>query len=150
MAQTDAQKAYQKRRYAENREELKAKQRRYTRDNPEQVMLTQSRIRARKRGLEHTLTLADIQIPGKCPILGIELKIGVDKECSPSLDRIDSSRGYTPDNVWVISLRANRIKNDSTPDELLLLARALAAQTADRLHCVSSDPMEVVVTPGTY
>jgi hypothetical protein len=39
-----------------------------------------------------------------------------------SLDRIDSSKGYIKGNVWVISLRANRIKNDSTPQELRLIA----------------------------
>lgn len=41
---------------------------------------------------------------------------------SYSLDRIDSSRGYVKGNIWVISLRANRIKNDSTVEELRLIA----------------------------
>ena len=41
---------------------------------------------------------------------------------SYSLDRIDSSRGYVKGNIWAISLRANRIKNDSTVEELRLIA----------------------------
>jgi hypothetical protein len=43
-----------------------------------------------------------------------------------SIDRIDPSKGYTPDNVWLISQRANRIKNDATPEELKLIAEAVA------------------------
>lgn len=47
---------------------------------------------------------------------------GVKQDNSYSLDRIDSSKGYVKGNIWVISLRANRIKNDSTPQELRLIA----------------------------
>ena len=56
----------------------------------------------------------------------------VDTKCTgsaspdgPALDRIDPSRGYTPDNVWIISYRMNRIKNDATPRELALVSRAV-------------------------
>lgn len=55
---------------------------------------------------------------------------GVKQDDSYSLDRIDSSKGYIKGNVWVISLRANRIKNDSTPDEL----RLIADKVDERLH----------------
>ena len=40
----------------------------------------------------------------------------------PSLDRVDSSKGYTIDNVCVISWAANRDKNSLTVDKLLALA----------------------------
>ena len=129
---------------------LKAKQRLYTRNNPEKVLLTQSRIRAKRRGLDHTISIEDIRIPSICPVLGIQLNQGGNTDSSPSLDRIDSSKGYTPDNVWVISTRANRIKNDATPDELIQLVRALTEKATHGLHSVSTSPMEVIITPGTY
>jgi hypothetical protein len=73
--------------------------------------------------------LEKINIPDNCPVLGIPLNYhGVEKQGwsrtdnSPSIDRIDSSKGYTLDNMQIISWRANRIKNDSTPEELRLLA----------------------------
>ena len=44
---------------------------------------------------------------------------------SYSLDRIDSSKGYIPGNVWVISRRANAIKSDATLEELELLVKNL-------------------------
>ncbi|HWH73392.1 MAG TPA: hypothetical protein VNV16_03915, partial [Methylibium sp.] len=46
---------------------------------------------------------------------------------------IDSRRGYTTDNVWVICWRANQIKNDATLDELKRLVAALEQKAAGRL-----------------
>ena len=52
-------------------------------------------------------------------VLGMLLKAadGMPGSESPSLDRIDPTGGYTPDNIRVISYRANWIKNDGTLDE---------------------------------
>ncbi len=76
------------------------------------------------------LTLDDIVIPSVCPLLGIPL----DREAKswtsnkPSLDRVDPRRGYTKDNVWVVSWRANRIKSDATLKELQNMVEALSAK----------------------
>ena len=70
----------------------------------------------------------------KCPVLGIDLKCS-DKEywdASPSIDRLDSSKGYTPSNIWIISARANRIKSDATLVELKMLVAALERKYG---HC---------------
>jgi hypothetical protein len=51
-----------------------------------------------------TLLVAD------CPVLGIPLVYSGLKKKSPmgpSFDRIDPNKGYTKDNVWIISERAN-------------------------------------------
>jgi hypothetical protein len=87
-------------------------------------MLIQARKRAKKKGWVCTLAHQDIVIPKYCPVLGIELRHGIKIRCanSPSLDRIDSSKGYTPDNIAVISEKANRIKNDATLSDILLIA----------------------------
>lgn len=86
-------------------------------------MLRSARVRAKKRGLTYDLTLADISIPETCPVLGIPIKVrqmGIGKfdHNSPSLDRIDNSKGYTRDNVIVVSFRANALKSNSTVGEL--------------------------------
>lgn len=93
------------------------------------AMLYSTRYNSKKRGLEFNLTLKDIVIPDTCPLLGIKLKKGQGKICpaSPTLDRIDSTKGYVPGNVWVISHRANCIKNDSTPDELIHIGELLVS-----------------------
>lgn len=82
--------------------------------------LHEARRRARDRGYEFTLTVQDIAVPTQCPVLGIPIAVsdGRPGPNSPSLDRVDSTKGYTPDNVRVISWRANKIKGDATPEEL--------------------------------
>jgi hypothetical protein len=118
-------------------EEYRAYQRRYQKENTstEQAMLNRSKSRAKKRGFEHNITLDDISIPDKCPLLGIQLIKGTDsvQDCSPTLDRIDSSKGYIKGNVWVISYKANTIKNNATPEELLTIATRLSDFVKDRL-----------------
>ena len=77
------------------------------------TMWHNAKRRALESGKEFDLDIEDIVIPTHCPVLGIELIGGVKKpiDTSPSLDRIDSSRGYTKDNVCVVSFRLNRMKN---------------------------------------
>lgn len=59
-----------------------------------------------------------------CPALRIKMKFsskGRDNHASPSLDRIIPSRGYVKGNVIWVSMKANRIKTDSTLYELSLV-----------------------------
>ena len=86
----------------------------------EQKLLNGVRNRARLHGYDFNLTLEDIIIPEICPILGIRLKKHLRKweDDSPSLDRIDNSKGYIKDNVWVISRLANIMKNSASLDQL--------------------------------
>lgn len=78
--------------------------------------------------------LENLEIPDFCPILGLELNyngtgmIGwTRQDNSPSIDRIDSRGEYELNNIQIISWRANRIKNDSTPEELRKLADYMEA-----------------------
>lgn len=86
----------------------------------EKSMFYRAKKRAENKKIEFSICLEDIVIPEKCPILGIDLLKTVTgkKENSPSLDRKDSSVGYTKDNIVVVSNRANRIKSDATVDEI--------------------------------
>lgn len=61
-----------------------------------------------------------LKVPTHCPILGIKLQPGSLKQQdnSPSLDRIDSTKGYVKGNVEVISFRANMVKGSSSIEEL--------------------------------
>ena len=95
------------------------------------TVLRNSKARAGKLGIEHTLTQETIpEIPECCPALGTPLVIGGrgadGTRNSPSLDRLDNTEGYTPDNVTWMSLRANAIKTDATLSEIY--------QVADWLH----------------
>lgn len=90
------------------------------RSDPARKMLSGAKRRAASKGLPFSLKYEDIHIPELCPVLGIRLFVG-DGEAgpnSPSLDRIDNSRGYTKDNVLVVSYRANTLKSSASLAEL--------------------------------
>jgi hypothetical protein len=58
----------------------------------------------------------------KCAFTGVELQFsssaqGVD--CTASLDRIDSSRGYLPDNVQWVHKRLNWMKSNMSDQEFI-------------------------------
>jgi len=93
-------------------------------------MLDRSKSRAKRKGFEHNIDIDDIIVPAVCPLLNIPLFQGIDNVCpnSPTLDRIDSNKGYVKGNVWVISYKANTIKSNATVEELEQIARGLRAK----------------------
>ena len=88
-----------------------------------ETIWSRSKSRAKKSGIEFSLSrldISDMSVPVTCPVLGIPLRMerGTRTDNSLSIDRIDSSLGYTPDNVVFVSWRVNRLKNDSSLDEM--------------------------------
>jgi len=89
------------------------------------VILRRAQVRAKQQGREFNIDRSDIHIPTHCPILGLKLERshnGRGTAQSPSRDRIDSTKGYVKGNVWIISRKANSMKHDATPDELVRFA----------------------------
>lgn len=90
------------------------------------MMYAGAKCRAKRDGLEFTISKEDIVIPTHCPILGIPIKKNIGSGFhpdSPSLDRIFNTKGYIKDNIRVISNRANLLKCDATLEELELLVK---------------------------
>lgn len=142
--------AYQKAWKAANKEHIDAERKRWAEENPEKAaaqvarkkarwqkkryrcetieqrkkrIFNRAKMGAKKRGLEFSISLSDIDCPDVCPVLGIKLNWGAPSNGrrsidSPSIDRWDSSLGYVPGNVVVMSWRANRIKCDATVYEV--------------------------------
>ncbi len=124
----EAKLEYSRNYYKNNIEKYKKRNKNWGSKNPEKAMLHRSRKRAKNKNLEHNITLEDIVIPEVCPLLGIPLETNKTKgyaDNSPSLDRIDSSKGYIKGNVMVVSFRANMLKSNGTIEELELLLHNL-------------------------
>lgn len=98
----------------------------------ERKLFEGAKDRAREKGLEFTIHLDDIVIPAICPVLGIPIvysgKGSGRNWNAPSLDRIDSARGYTTDNICVISWRANAIKSFGTAAEHEAIAQYIRSR----------------------
>jgi hypothetical protein len=99
----------------------------YVNYHPAKRLLWAATRRAKSAGIECTITLGDIVIPTHCPYLGIELvnsrQRGDSRRDIASLDRVDPTKGYTKDNIEVISWLANTMKNNATPELLVSFAK---------------------------
>lgn len=112
-------------RYNNKRDEIAIANKKWYNKNPVSRLLTSARFRAKARGLDFNIGSDDITIPTVCPVLGIPIILDATSKCcpnSPSIDRVDSSQGYTPANIIVVSNRANSLKKDATVDEMIKLA----------------------------
>lgn len=87
--------------------------------------LANAKMRAKRSGVPCSITMLDVVgvVVDTCPLLGLPLVYATGKihDNSPTLDRKLCAKGYTKDNIAVISHRANRLKSDSTVEELQTL-----------------------------
>jgi len=89
-------------------------------------LLRNAKARARINNYEFTITKDDIVIPEYCPYLNTKIIVDAGNGRSghaPSIDRIDNSKGYTKDNIEIISDKANKMKQDATKEELINFAK---------------------------
>lgn len=101
---------------------------RYRKKYAEVRMIDGARRRARERALDFDLKVCDIVVPCICPALGIPVfsTPGQQTPNTPSIDRVDNTKGYTKDNILIVSFRANELKSDSTISEMLKLTNFYA------------------------
>jgi hypothetical protein len=114
---------------------------RAARQTPEQRagdMLGNARKRAAARGVPCTIThqevLAMLLKTKVCPALKIPLSPGEGKphDASPTLDCFNPALGYEPGNVFLISNRANAIKQNATAQEVTAVAKWMLRVTSAR------------------
>jgi len=91
----------------------------YSKTHKEYEMWRTSKSRAKRDNREFNIEVSDIIIPDICPVLGLFISKEAKgrQDNSPSLDRIDNSKGYVKGNICVISWKANNIKNVGTAEE---------------------------------
>ena len=117
--------------YRENNQELKDKKKEYYNNNLPQQLLSFARRRSLKNNIEFSITKQDIiNIFPKnncCPIFKTKFTVGNKIHCpkSATLDKIDNSKGYTPNNIHIISYKANQIKNNATLNEIITIKNSL-------------------------
>jgi len=101
------------------------------------VEIEETRVVDKKRRTH--ISWRAIKYPKVCPILNDELKWGkkgtngnnkggTADPFSPSLDRIDSKLGYIPGNVMIISTRANSMKSNATPEQLVKFSKYMLSE----------------------
>lgn len=98
----------------------------YKEENYPAIILSRIRVRARKHNIPFDLTVDDIILPSVCPVLGVQLKRNYGGTAHPnsySVDRLNPVLGYTKGNIMIMSYKANCMKSNATPSELLKFAQ---------------------------
>lgn len=107
--------------------------------NPEDsnmsILLKDCRRRAKEKNVPFDLDveyLRSIKVD-VCPVFGTafewdRLGEGYDTDNVPSLDKFYAHLGYVKGNVTFLSLKANRIKNDATAEEVFKVAQWLSEE----------------------
>jgi len=115
--------------YEKNKETISKRQSKYKKKNKAVGLCSASKARAKQKNLPFNLTSKYIKEiwpeDNKCPALGIDLKKGEEsgngRRHAPSLDRIIPELGYMKGNVQIVSLLANQIMSDATPDQVIMV-----------------------------
>lgn len=107
------------------REEAKDEMQKWRDDNKDKLYFLSLKSRAKKKGLDFNLDEQDVLGVVLCPVLGFPLVRSVGKPSwnSPSLDRIDNTKGYVKGNVQIMSYLANSMKRDATNEQLIAFAQ---------------------------
>lgn len=101
-------------------------------------LYSQTRRNAERRGIPFEISSADykelaIQTRNRCSVTGIPFEHNSAVNChrrpfAPSLDRIDSSKGYTYDNCRFVCVIVNLAMNEWGVEPLMRVADALLAR----------------------
>ena len=103
-------------------DEQRARYTHHRTNNPFGHRCTRARTRARNLGVPFDLTSEYLESiwTGECPVLKQPIKWSTDRrdELAAELDRFDPAKGYTQGNVYWLSRKANRIKNNTSVEIL--------------------------------
>lgn len=106
-------------------------QTKYRRRNRARDLVRHARFRAHKKGLDFDLMnhISELQAridAGECEISGLPFNLGGGRTWdSPSIDRIDPTKGYTLNNVRVVCHAVNSAMGDWGEARMLQIARAI-------------------------
>lgn len=125
--------------YEKNKGKARKLNQAWRESTPASALLYSCRKSAKARGLECSLTLEqviELARPMVCSVTKLPLRW--DKEgdsfrnpWAPSIDRLDNSRGYHPDNVRLVCCAFNIMRSDFSDDVVRTLARAVVENWND-------------------
>ncbi len=125
MKTKEEKKAYAKKWSLDNKDKKKLYAERYRNKHLNKYLLKSCKRNALARNHIFDITHEDIVIPDVCPVFKVPFKRNT--MLAASVDRIDSNKGYTKDNIQIISRLANLMKSNSTKEQRVLFAKWVLA-----------------------
>ena len=113
--------------YGETIQIMKNNRKGKLKSNPRGKICVNAANNAKKNGCNFDIISEDIILVKRCPILDIELDYNNNKICdnSPSIDKIIPSLGYVENNIQIISVLANKMKSNATPEQLITFSKKI-------------------------
>lgn len=116
-------------------------------------LINGARCRSRKKNVPCFLTVESLQERydrGICERTGLpfDLSPGPDRLFSPSLDRIDNSKGYSPENVQIVLWMYNGLKSTGSDEQALMIACAAMRRAREKRY-PPAQPIHPATDPGT-
>lgn len=110
------------------------------------------RTKAKKRGLKFEITLEDLlnlldQQMGLCALSGLKMAHEHNSTHSVSVDRKDSSAGYTLDNIQLVRREVNFMKREMSNKHFYLICKKIALYGRDAYKDVTE---ELYDKPSTF
>lgn len=95
-------------------------------------MTSSAKSKAKRRGIEFELTKCDIEqlfinSKGRCALSGLPLDTTYHSKLKASVDRIDSTKGYSVDNIQLVATCVNVAKNSLTQEQFIAMCKAVVA-----------------------
>jgi hypothetical protein len=105
------------------------------------------RAGAKSRNLEFNITVEEswelfLKQNKKCALSGIDITINPtrDEETTASLDRIDNTKGYEPDNIQWLHKYVNMMKSSYSQELFLQLCSKITCYNKDRISALTHPP----------
>lgn len=154
FTQKEKKRLYSKNYRKNNKEKIAARQKIYYENNKEKLiqykkdiyqandlsfflsnLLSKTKHRAKNKGIEFDLSVFYIanrliQINCMCELTGQVLTHEHNQPNTLSIDRIDSNKGYTKDNVQIVTYMANTAKNKWAQKDFITMCKMVVEKFA--------------------
>lgn len=133
-----------------NKQAEKVRMAKYRAENFEMWIVTRFKSKAKKEGRDFDLDPAWVKnelARGNCAVTGMPFKLpkynpgqtGKRGQWTPSIDRIDNSKGYTKSNCRMVVWMYNLAKNNYTDNDIVKMSIALATKFMISMHKDNKD-----------
>lgn len=134
-----------------NEDKLKQRGKDRRLNRPEYFLFAAAKKRSREFNMECSITEQDVKLlldtTDECPLRKVKFERGENKRAvdnSISLDRIDSTKGYTKDNIQLLSYKANVVKNDVDFNTFKLIVENLRSYVPIE-HATDNDTRKIIL-----
>ncbi len=131
-------KECQKRNKGKYTDNARERNRQHKMEDPLNHMYSRLKKSAKDDNKVFSIKLEDLKFSDRCPIYGTEWDLShIRSDQTPTVDRVDNTKGYIKGNVKIISWKANRLKHTASLKEIEALAKYMKEHYKETENTIS-------------